>query len=108
MKARASALFRVIVIAAIVQWSAGALAAPAFDPQRQCLDGGLPYPVGAQGIVEICLRADQTYGVKGIYTYNPNAKEVTHFDRAHWISTTSSRCGPNDKGKVYRSSNPKL
>jgi hypothetical protein len=116
MKAGTSPLFGAIMIAAIVQssaWSAAALAAPAFDPQRQCLDGGLPYPVGAHlctspGIVEICLRSDQTYGVKGIYVYDPRAKDVTHFNEAHWISTTSSRCGPNDKGKVYRSSNPKL
>jgi hypothetical protein len=103
---KASLLFGAIVATAL---GSPALATPAFDPQHQCLDGGLPYPVGAhlctsRGIVVICLRSDQSYGVKGIYTYNPNAKDVIHFDKAHWISTTSSRCGPNDRGKVYGSS----
>jgi hypothetical protein len=108
---KASVLFGAIAFAATALESP-TLATPAFDPQHQCLDGGLPYPVGAHlctslGIVVICLRSDQSYGVNGIYTYNGNAKDVTHFDKAHWISTTSSRCGPNDKGKVYGSSNPK-
>jgi len=67
------------------------------DPMAQCLDG----------IVQICLRADQSYGPKGIYVYRRGAGDVTVFDKAHWISTTSSRCGPNDHGKVYFSRDPK-
>ena len=82
------------------------------DPMAQCLDGGLPYRVGthlctSDGVVEICLRADQSYGPKGIYVYRRGAGDVTVFDKAHWISTTSSRCGPNDHGKVYFSRDPK-
>jgi hypothetical protein len=113
MKARWLALSAGVASAAMLGYGEACRAAPDFDLQRQCLDGGLPYPVGAhlctsQGIVEICLRPDQTYGVKGIYTYNRNDKTVLHFDKAHWVSTTSSHCGPNDIGKVYRSSNPRL
>jgi hypothetical protein len=113
MKAKSAALWVIIAAATMLDYGGACQAAPDFDPQRQCVDGGLPYPIGAhlctsQGIVEICLRPGQTYGVKGIYTYNRNDKTVLHFDKAHWVSTTSSRCGPNDIGKVYRSSNPRL
>jgi hypothetical protein len=82
------------------------------DPKTQCLDGGLSYRVGthlctSEGVVVICLRPDLSYGVKGIYVYDRNAKDAVIFDKAHWVSTTSSRCGRNDKGKVYFSRDPK-
>ncbi|MFI5014936.1 MAG: hypothetical protein ACHQAY_21580 [Hyphomicrobiales bacterium] len=110
-----SSSFSIIVVAAglIAQSGSGfAAGAPPFDPRTQCVDGGLPYKVGthlctSEGIVEICLRPDQTYGVKGIYTYDPNAKGGTHFDKAHWIATTSSQCGKSSNGKVYTTGNPK-
>jgi hypothetical protein len=87
-----------------------ALAAPPFDPRTQCLDGGMPYPVGTHlctstHVVEICLRPDQGYGVNGIFTVRP--PRASGFDRAHWVSTTSGRCGPGDHGKVYRSTDPR-
>ncbi len=89
-----------------------AAGAPPFDPMTQCLDGGLPYRVGShlcssEGIVLICLRPDQTYGVKGIYTYDRNAKDALVFDKAHWVSTTSDQCGKNTRGKVYFSRDPR-
>jgi len=113
MKVRSSTLSVIVALGAMLECGGAGQAAPDFDPQRQCLDGGLPYPVGAhlcssEKNVLICLRPDQSYGVKGIYTYNRNDKNVLHFDKAHWVSTTSSRCGPNDIGKVYRSSKPRL
>jgi hypothetical protein len=91
---------------------ADAAGTPPFDPKTQCLDGGLPYRVGAhlctsKGIVEICLRADQTYGVKGIYIYDRNAKDALIFDKAHWVSTTSPRCGKDNRGKIYFSRDPR-
>ena len=107
-----SATMAAVALLGVSKGNGLAAGSPPFDPMRQCLDGGLPYPVGAhlctsEGIVEICLRADQTYGVKGIYVYDRGAKDATVFDKAHWISTTSPRCGKSDKGKVYFSRDPK-
>jgi hypothetical protein len=82
------------------------------DPLAQCEDGGLPYRVGAhlcgaEGLVLICLRPDQTYGPHGIHVPGPNAKNVLRFDKAHWEETTSPRCRKGDSGKVYFSTDPR-
>jgi hypothetical protein len=103
-----------VALAALFALGGEALAAgpPPFDKMTQCLDGGLPYGVGthmctSKGIVQICLRADQTYGVKGIYTYDRKAKDALIFDKAHWIATTSPQCGEGSQGKIYTTGNPK-
>jgi hypothetical protein len=44
---KASRLSGAIAFAAAALVESPALAAPAFDPQYQCLEGSLPYPVGA-------------------------------------------------------------
>jgi|HubBroStandDraft_6_1064221.scaffolds.fasta_scaffold2453642_2 hypothetical protein len=101
-----------VLLLLLLPGTASAAGAPPFDPKAQCLDGGLPYRVGthlctSEGIVEICLRPDQTYGVKGIYIYDRNAKDALTFDKAHWVSTTAAQCGKNNRGKVYFSRDPK-
>jgi len=113
-KTTMSLLRPAILAGCICAGESGATAAgtPPLDPLRQCLDGGLPYAVGShlctsEGIVEICLRPEQSYGVKGIYTYDPNAKDAIRFDKAHWIATTSPRCRKDNRGMVYRSNNPR-
>jgi hypothetical protein len=78
------------------------------NPLTQCEDGGLPYRVGshlcgAEHLVLICLRPDQTYGPNGIYV----PKGVPGFDKAHWEETTSPQCRKGDTGKVYFSSDPR-
>jgi hypothetical protein len=85
---------------------------PAPDLRGNCVDGGLPFPVGmhlcgSEHTVLICLRPEQSYGVEGIYTYRGRDKAGLRFDKAHWVETTSARCGRHDKGKTYRSSDPK-
>jgi hypothetical protein len=86
---------------------AAALAqAPPADPAANCFDGGQPYRVGAHlctsaGIVEICLRPNQSYGLHGAYLYEGKDKAGLHFDKAHWVSTTSTRCSNADRGRVY-------
>ena len=81
-----------------------ALAQPAIDETRNCLDGGQPYKVGAHlcssvDIVLIWLRPNQSYGVHGVYVYAGKDKSGLRFKKAHWVETTSARC--NRKGKVY-------
>jgi len=83
-----------------------------FDAKRQCLDGGVPYQVGAhlcssEGVVQICLRPDQTYGPKGIYVYDRSAKDALVFDKAHWVAVPAPQCGKDDRGKVYFSRDPR-
>jgi hypothetical protein len=83
-----------------------AQAQPPADPAAHCFDGGQPYRVGAhlctsQGIVEICLLANQSYGLHGAYLYEGRDKAGLHFDKAHWVSTTSARCSNADRGRVY-------
>ena len=105
----------VILAAALPARAAGPVpsgSGGAVDPKTQCVDGGMPYRIGthlcgAAGIVRICLRPEQSYGVKGIFVPKPGDKNALHFDTAHWVSTTSARCREGEGGKVYMTTDPR-
>jgi hypothetical protein len=79
---------------------------PPVDETAKCMDGGQPFRIGShlctsEHIVSICLRANQSYGVRGVYGYAGHDKGGLHFDKAHWVATTSERCRKGDRGRVY-------